>query len=216
MENPAQVRRRVRRELKNPEGGSPDDPEPRHAAAVARAAGGARRRLLRAPSERPDRASSARSPTPSTRSSSPTSAWRASSSASARWSARKARRATASRVDRRSGAWGAMESSVNTLIDDLLWPTAEVTRTIAAVAKGDLTQTMRLEVDGRPLEGRVPALGDHRQHDDRAAERVHLRSDARGARGRHRRQARRPGAGARRRRHLEGPDRQRELDGRAT
>ena len=35
----------------------------------------------------------------------------------------------------------------------------------------------------------------------------------RGARGRHRRQARRPGAGARRRRHLEGPHRQRQLDG---
>ena len=55
--------------------------------------------------------------------------------------------------DRRPGAWGAMEASVNTLIDDLLWPTAEVTRTIAAVAKGDLSQTMRLEVDGRPLKG---------------------------------------------------------------
>ena len=52
-------------------------------------------------------------------------------------------------IDRRSGAWGAMESSVNTLIDDLLWPTTEVTRTISAVAKGDLSQTMRLEVDGR-------------------------------------------------------------------
>src|SRR3546814_3653453 len=35
----------------------------------------------------------------------------------------------------------------------------------------------------------------------------------RGARSRHRRQARRPGPGARRRRHLEGPDRPRELDG---
>ena len=46
-----------------------------------------------------------------------------------------------------------MESSVNTLIDDLLWPTAEVTRTITAVAKGDLTQSMRLEADGRPLKG---------------------------------------------------------------
>src|SRR3954452_10055856 len=33
-----------------------------------------------------------------------------------------------------SGAWGEMESSVNTLIDDLLWPTTEVTRAIAAVA----------------------------------------------------------------------------------
>ena len=38
--------------------------------------------------------------------------------------------------ERRTGAWGEMESSVNTLIDDLLWPTAEVTRTITAVARG--------------------------------------------------------------------------------
>jgi HAMP domain-containing protein/CheY-like chemotaxis protein/signal transduction histidine kinase len=55
--------------------------------------------------------------------------------------------------EKRSGAWGAMEASVNTLIGDLLWPTTEVTRTITAVAKGDLSQTMRLEVDGRPLKG---------------------------------------------------------------
>ncbi|HLG80997.1 MAG TPA: HAMP domain-containing protein [Bradyrhizobium sp.] len=52
-----------------------------------------------------------------------------------------------------SGAWGEMESSVNALIDDLLWPTTEVTRAIAAVAQGDLLQTMRLDVDGRPLKG---------------------------------------------------------------
>lgn len=37
-----------------------------------------------------------------------------------------------------AGAWGEMESSVNTLIDDLVWPTTEVTRVIAAVAQGDL------------------------------------------------------------------------------
>jgi HAMP domain-containing protein/CheY-like chemotaxis protein/signal transduction histidine kinase len=55
--------------------------------------------------------------------------------------------------DRRSGAWGAMEASVNTLIEDLLWPTAQVTRTISAVAKGDLQQTMSLVVEGRPLKG---------------------------------------------------------------
>ncbi len=36
----------------------------------------------------------------------------------------------------RSGAWGAMEISVNTLIDDLLWPNAEVTRTIASGREG--------------------------------------------------------------------------------
>jgi len=52
-----------------------------------------------------------------------------------------------------SGAWGEMESSVNTLIDDLVWPTSEVTRAIAAVAQGDLLQTVPLDVDGRPLKG---------------------------------------------------------------
>src|SRR2546421_713701 len=45
------------------------------------------------------------------------------------------------------GAWGEMETSVNTLIDDLLWPTTEVTRAISAVAKGDLLQTVSLDVD---------------------------------------------------------------------
>src|SRR6187455_878633 len=54
---------------------------------------------------------------------------------------------------REQGAWGEMETSVNTLIDDLLWPTTEVTRALAAVAKGDLLQAVRLDVDGRPLEG---------------------------------------------------------------
>jgi HAMP domain-containing protein/CheY-like chemotaxis protein/signal transduction histidine kinase len=52
-----------------------------------------------------------------------------------------------------TGSWAEMENSVNTLIDDLLWPTSEVTRVIAAVAKGDLMQSVRLEVDGRPLKG---------------------------------------------------------------
>ena len=56
-------------------------------------------------------------------------------------------------VDRRSGAWGAMESSMNTLIDDLLWPTTEVTRAISAVAKGDLSQSVPLEIEGKPLRG---------------------------------------------------------------
>src|SRR3989442_3177866 len=57
------------------------------------------------------------------------------------------------RFDRQSGAWGDMETSVNTLIEDLLWPTREMTRAIAAVAQGDLLQTVQLDVDGRPLEG---------------------------------------------------------------
>jgi methyl-accepting chemotaxis protein len=53
----------------------------------------------------------------------------------------------------RSGAWSEMETSVNTLIDDLLWPTNELTRAVAAVAQGDLLQQVRLDVEGRPLKG---------------------------------------------------------------
>ena len=51
------------------------------------------------------------------------------------------------------GAWGAIEVSVNALVEDLLRPTTEVTRAIAGVAQGNLTETVRLDVDGRPLEG---------------------------------------------------------------
>jgi len=57
------------------------------------------------------------------------------------------------RFTRTAGAWAEMEASVNTLMDDLLWPTTEVTRALAAVAQGDLGQTMRLDVEGRPLQG---------------------------------------------------------------
>jgi HAMP domain-containing protein/CheY-like chemotaxis protein/signal transduction histidine kinase len=51
------------------------------------------------------------------------------------------------------GSWAAMEASVNDLVDDLLWPTTAVTHAITAVAQGDLLQTVRLDVDGRPLQG---------------------------------------------------------------
>src|SRR5205809_227606 len=51
------------------------------------------------------------------------------------------------------GAWRRMEESVNSLVSDLVWPISEITRTIGGVAKGDLTQVMSLDVDGRPLEG---------------------------------------------------------------
>src|ERR1700681_364648 len=57
------------------------------------------------------------------------------------------------RFNESRGSWGEMEVSVNTLVEDLLRPTTEVTRAIAAVAQGNLTQAVRLDVDGRPLEG---------------------------------------------------------------
>ncbi|WLI91786.1 response regulator [Massilia sp. R2A-15] len=52
-----------------------------------------------------------------------------------------------------AGGWQTIISSVNTLIDDLVRPTTEMARVIGAVAKGDLSQTMALEVDGHPLKG---------------------------------------------------------------
>ncbi len=57
------------------------------------------------------------------------------------------------RFSRSVGSWAEMEASLNTLIDDLVWPTAEVTRALAGVAQGDLSQTMRMDVEGRPLQG---------------------------------------------------------------
>src|SRR5947208_2357595 len=57
------------------------------------------------------------------------------------------------RVAGLTGGWASEVDAINTLIDDLVWPTTEVTRAVGAVAKGDLTQSMALEVDGRPLEG---------------------------------------------------------------
>jgi HAMP domain-containing protein/two-component sensor histidine kinase/PAS domain-containing protein len=51
------------------------------------------------------------------------------------------------------GQWATKVTALNTLIDDLVRPTAEIARTIGAVAKGDLGQSMELEADGRALRG---------------------------------------------------------------
>jgi methyl-accepting chemotaxis protein len=51
------------------------------------------------------------------------------------------------------GGWATNVDSLNTLLDDLVRPTTDVARTIGAVAKGDLGQSMELEVDGRELKG---------------------------------------------------------------
>ncbi|HXE64616.1 MAG TPA: HAMP domain-containing protein [Bryobacteraceae bacterium] len=52
-----------------------------------------------------------------------------------------------------SGDWTRCFDSVNSLIGDLVQPSTEVARVIGSVAKGDLSQSMSLEVDGRPLRG---------------------------------------------------------------
>ncbi|MBU1262879.1 HAMP domain-containing protein [bacterium] len=51
------------------------------------------------------------------------------------------------------GAWRREIDSVNTFIDDMVSPTKEIARVIGAVAKGDLSQSMPLEVEGTPLSG---------------------------------------------------------------
>ena len=52
-----------------------------------------------------------------------------------------------------SGSWRASVDSVNTLISDLVYPVSETSRVIGAVAKGDLSQNMAMEIEGRPLAG---------------------------------------------------------------
>src|SRR6266511_4135250 len=52
-----------------------------------------------------------------------------------------------------SGAWADSITTVNALISHLVYPTSETARVIGAVAKGDLSQTMAVEIEGLPLEG---------------------------------------------------------------
>ncbi|EMK01776.1 HAMP domain-containing protein [Leptospira sp. B5-022] len=52
-----------------------------------------------------------------------------------------------------AGSWGTCMNSINSLIGNLVQPNTEVMRVIGAVAGGDLSQNMSLEIDGRPLKG---------------------------------------------------------------
>jgi len=52
-----------------------------------------------------------------------------------------------------AGSWLRLVDSTNLLIDDMARPTSEMARVIGAVANGDLSERMALEVDGRPLKG---------------------------------------------------------------
>src|ERR671922_1422691 len=51
------------------------------------------------------------------------------------------------------GFWSQKVDNINSLIDDLVHPTSEAARVIGAVAQGDLSQSMALDIDGRALEG---------------------------------------------------------------
>ena len=98
---------------------------------------------------------------------------------------------------------------VNSMAGNLTAQVRNIAEVTTAVANGDLSQE-----DHGGREGRNPRAEEHHQHDGGPAALVRRRSDARGARGGHRRQAGRPGRGEGRRRHVEGPDRLGELHGR--
>jgi signal transduction histidine kinase/HAMP domain-containing protein/DNA-binding response OmpR family regulator len=51
------------------------------------------------------------------------------------------------------GAWQTTLDAVSDLVEDLARPNTEIARVISAVANGDLSQTMALEIEGRPLQG---------------------------------------------------------------
>ncbi len=111
-------------------------------------------------------------------------AWRAKSAPKASSAARR-------EVPGVAGTWKDLTDNVNSMASNLTGQVRNIAEVTTAVANGDLSQQ-----DHRGREGRNSGAEEHHQHDGGPAERLRLRSEPRGARSRHRRQARRPGAGA--------------------
>ena len=55
--------------------------------------------------------------------------------------------------DQGKGEWSESADAVNSLIDNLLLPLNEMNRVIGSVSKGDLSQTVNIEIDGREQKG---------------------------------------------------------------
>ena len=107
-----------------------------------------------------------------------------------------------------AGTWKDLTDNVNFMASNLTGQVRNIAEVTTAVAR-----RRSFQEDHRRRARRDSGSEEHHQHDGRSAQRLRFRGDARGARGRHRRQARRSGAGAGRRRHVEGSHRQRQLDG---
>ena len=90
------------------------------------------------------------------------------------------------------GTWKDLTDNVNLMADNLTGQVRNIAEVTTAVASGDLSKKITVDVKGEILE-----LKNTINIDGRPAQRLRLGSDARRPRGRHRRQARRPGAGAR-------------------
>ena len=58
-----------------------------------------------------------------------------------------------------TGSWESSIDSINSLVGDIVQPITEVARVIGGASRGDLSQTMMLEIDGRPLKGEFLRIG---------------------------------------------------------
>ncbi len=63
------------------------------------------------------------------------------------------------RLRNAGGAWADAVDSVNTLISDMVQPMTDIAHVIEAIAQGDFTQSIQLDVEGRPLKGLYLNLG---------------------------------------------------------
>src|SRR5262245_1144388 len=72
---------------------------------------------------------------------------------------REGRMTERAQVNGSKGSWGDSVDSVNAMIDDLVRPTIEVSRVLDAVAEGDLSQKMSLQIEGRPVKGEFRRIG---------------------------------------------------------
>ena len=59
-----------------------------------------------------------------------------------------------------AGSWNTSIESVNSLINSFVQPTEEFGRIISSVAEGNLTKTMAMEIEGRPLKGEFLKIGN--------------------------------------------------------
>jgi HAMP domain-containing protein/signal transduction histidine kinase len=58
-----------------------------------------------------------------------------------------------------AGGWDSVLTSMNDLVADLVQPTKVVARVIGAVAAGDLSEKMALDLEGQPLRGEFRRIG---------------------------------------------------------
>ena len=107
-----------------------------------------------------------------------------------------------------AGTWKDLTENVNLMAGNLTAQVRNIATVTTAVANGDLTKKITVDVKGEFLE-----LKDTVNVDGGSASLVRVGSDARGARSRFGRNSRRPGASRRRVRHVEGPDRLGEFHG---